>query len=93
MPSFHEESLTGQRCYARDQNFSSRDGKRVEAPSYISRDGLVDLYSALLPELQKKFSASWLKILVTSLVHGKFAAELVDHSVSFASYVLSLLVV
>jgi hypothetical protein len=86
--------LTGQRCHARDQNFSSRDGKRAETPSYISKDSLVDLNSALLrPELQKKFSANWLKTLVTSFVHGKFAAELVDHSVSFVSYVLSLLVV
>jgi len=80
--------LTGQRCYARDQKFSSRDGKRAETPSYISRDGLVDLNSALpLPELQKNFSASWLKTLVTSFVHGKFAAELVDHSVSWTSSV------
>ena len=94
MPSFHGASLTGQRCYARDQKFSSRDGERAEVPSCISRDGLVDLNSALpLPELQKKFSASWVKTLVTSFVHGKFAAELVDHSVSLASYVLSLLVV
>jgi hypothetical protein len=73
MTSFQGAFLTGQRCHAWHQNFSS----------YISKDGLEDLTPHSFTRASKKFLCKLAQDLVTSFLHGKFAAALVDHSIFF----------
>jgi hypothetical protein len=85
---FHGEPLTGPRCYAWGTRiFHPVMGKASGgAKSYFQRwFSVQDLTPHSTPRASKKFLCKLAQDpLVTSFLHGKFAAAPVDHSVSFA---------